>query len=320
MLTEQVTAPVAWRAETLLSNEGLTSIDSACVDEIRAAAEILRANPLEVTALVPDDFDMPACRGMMAAVKRELDEGTGFAILDGLPLEELGRDESIGVYWLLVSMLGRTVAQKWNGLLLYDVTDTGEKDVVGRSVRGSKTNGGQGYHTDNSYNLPPEYVSLLCLETAMRGGVSGLVSFYTAHNELLARDPDLLARLYEPFYFERYGEFGPGESSISEKPIFSFDGGRLDVSLATGRVRAGYEVAGVEMDERARNALAALDEVLELPSLGKTFDFERGQIQVVNNRKLGHRRTAFEDWPEGERKRHLVRIWVRNEGRRFYSG
>jgi hypothetical protein len=150
--------------------------------------------------------------------------------------------------------------------------------------------------------------------------VSGLVSFYAAHNELLERAPDLLARLYEPVYFERYTEFAPGESSISFKPIFSYDGHRLVVNLSTGRVRAGYEAANVEMDERTRAALAALDEVLELPQLGKTFDFETGQIQIVNNRKLGHRRTAFEDWPEPERRRHLIRIWIRNHGRRFYAG
>ena len=320
MLTSPVAAPIAWCADTLLENDGLTVLDCACLEEIRATAALLSANPLPVTALSPDDFDMPHCQSMMAAIRGALNDGIGFAIVDRLPVDEFRNDISVAVYWILMSMLGRTVAQKWNGLMLYDVLDTGEKQAVGRGVRGSRTNEGQGYHTDNSYNLPPQFVSLLCLQTAMRGGVSGLVSFYSAHNELLARYPHLLPRLYEPFYFERYAEFAPGESAISEKPIFSYDGERLGVSLSTGRVRAGYEAAGVQMDDRTRDALAALDEVLELPHLSKRFDFERGQIQVVNNRKLGHRRTAFEDWPDPERKRHLVRIWVRNHGRRFYAG
>ena len=74
------------------------------------------------------------------------------------------------------------------------------------------------------------------------------------------------------------------------------------------------------MDTETSAALAALDEVLEAPELGKSFVFERGQIQIVNNRMFGHRRTAFKDSPEPESRRHLVRIWVRNHGRRFYAG
>ena len=48
--------------------------------------------------------------------------------------------------------------------------------------------------------------------------------------------------------------------------------------------------------------------------------FERGQIQIVNNRRLGHRRTGFTDWPEVEQRRRLVRVWVRNSGLPFYHG
>ena len=39
-----------------------------------------------------------------------------------------------------------------------------------------KSNQGQGYHTDNAFNTPPEFVALFCLRPAMEGGVSGLVS------------------------------------------------------------------------------------------------------------------------------------------------
>ena len=48
--------------------------------------------------------------------------------------------------------------------------------------------------------------------------------------------------------------------------------------------------------------------------------FDPGQIQIVNNRRLAHRRTAFVDWPEPDRRRHLIRIWLRDHGRSFYLG
>ncbi len=318
MLEQPLDGDGAWKSETLLPHDGLASLNEDCIAEILATAHILHDNPLPVLMLNPDDFDMPACRALMAEVKRSLDTGIGFAILDRLPLDVLSEDEAKGIYWLLMSMLGQTVAQKWDGLMLYDVVDTGKTSGAGKGVRGSKTNGGQGYHTDNSYNLPPNYVALMCLQTAMEGGVSGLISFQAAHNILIEKHADILPRLYQPFWFERHREHAPDDSLISRKPIFAFDGETLEVSLSTGRVRDGYTVTGEDMDNETVAALAALDEVLELPGLGKSFTFERGQIQIVNNREFGHRRTAFTDGPD--QKRHLVRIWVRHDGRPFYAG
>jgi alpha-ketoglutarate-dependent taurine dioxygenase len=320
ILDRSISGSIAWKADTLLPDDGSLRIDPACLDELRSAATLLRANPLPLEALTPDDFALPACRALMTRTKTALDEGVGFAILDRLPLDELDTEEARALYWLLLSMLGPIVAQKWDGLMIYDVTDTGRESAPGRGVRGSKTNAGQGYHTDNSYNLPPSYVSLLCLNPAKEGGVSGLVSFYAVHNILLERYPDLLPRLYRPFYFDRHREHASNDNPVSYKPAFTYDGRTLSVSLSTNQIRSGYKMMGETMDDETAAAVDALDRVLEEPGLGKSFVFERGQIQIANNRTLGHRRTAFTDWPDEERKRHLVRIWVRNQGRRFYAG
>ena len=320
MLSRHVSEPVAWLADTPLPNDGVIQVSHAARVELSEAAAFLERNPLPIPALDVGDFDLPECAAMMLQVKQVLDHGIGFAILNELPWNAHSADICKALHWLMMSMLGRTVAQKWNGEMVYDVQDTGRKEAVGAGVRGSKTNGRQGYHTDNSYNLPPDYVGLACLKTAMEGGLSGLVSFYSAHNMLLEHHKALLPRLYEPFLFERYDEFAPGENPVSEAPIFSYDGAMLGVRLSTRRVRTGYEAAGQVMDSRTEDALATLDSVLENKKLGKTFEFLPGQTQIVNNRKLGHRRTAFVDWPEPDRKRHLVRVWVRHHGRRFYAG
>jgi hypothetical protein len=44
--------------------------------------------------------------------------------------------------------------------------------------------------------------------------------------------------------------------------------------------------------------------------------FERGDIQFLLNHVTVHGRTAFEDWPEPERKRHLFRLWLNLDGER----
>jgi hypothetical protein len=57
-------------------------------------------------------------------------------------------------------------------------------------------------------------------------------------------------------------------------------------------------------------ALDLLDQLANDPQLSLTMDFEPGDIQLVHNHTILHDRTAFEDYPEPERKRHLLRLWL----------
>jgi len=199
------------------------------------------------------------------------------------------------------------------------VTDSGKEP--GNGVRPDITNVGQNLHTDNSYNLcPPDYVLLFCRQTAMEGGVSELVSFYAAHNQMRAEAPDLLARLYEDFIFDRQREHAPDDVMTIEHPLFTWDGSRLLGRLSKRQVHGGYALAGKAMDEQAAAALTALETIMTAPGMRKKFYFEPGQIQIVNNKTCGHSRTAFTDWPEPERHRNLTRLWLRHEGRVFYNG
>ena len=74
------------------------------------------------------------------------------------------------------------------------------------------------------------------------------------------------------------------------------------------------------MDPETEAAVDALKEIPQRDGLGKSFEFEQGQIQIVDNRRLGHKRSAFTDWEDPAKRRHLVRIWLREKGRRFYHG
>jgi alpha-ketoglutarate-dependent taurine dioxygenase len=135
---------------------------------------------------------------------------------------------------------------------------------------------------------------------------------------MLAEFPDVLPRLYEPFHFDRQMEHAPNDARLSFKPVFETDGERVYANFSPRLIEHAYEMNNEEMDADARAAIDILMRVPERSGLGKTFRFERGQIQIVNNRRLGHRRTAFRDEPG--RRRHLVRIWLRETGRPFYLG
>lgn len=319
VLDRPLEGPIAWTRDSLSADDGTIGLDADALTEIREIAHILSQNPVPILALRPEDFEMPACRRHMEQARTILRDGVGFVLIDRLPVEEIGREAATSVYWLLCSLISRPVAQKWDGRMVYDVRDTGKKP--GNGVRPDITNVEQNFHTDNSYNLcPPDYVALLCLQTAKEGGVSSIVSFASAHNEMRRRHPDLLARLYRPYWFDRQREHAPDDTKILSHPLFEADGGRLLARLSHFQVVNGYKLAGEAIDPDGFEALEALETIMNEKGLAKDFFFERGQIQIVDNRRCGHRRTEFHDFPEPERKRHLVRLWLRGWGRTFYNG
>ncbi len=86
----------------------------------------------------------------------------------------------------------------------------------------------------------------------------------------------------------------------------------MKARLALSEIFAGYELRGERMDNQTAAALAAVQSVFDRPELRVELDFAPGQIQYVNNRATGHARTEFVDHPEPERRRHLVRLWLRD--------
>jgi alpha-ketoglutarate-dependent taurine dioxygenase len=319
-LTTTIDAPSAWRRSDLRVEDYRVALSAACLDEIRRAADELRRFPLPTILRQPAEFDLPRCRAAMKEVRRILDSGVRFAIVERLPLEEIGAAAAIAVYWLLSSMIARPVAQSLAGQMIYDVLDTGRAALPGSGVRPDQTNIELKFHTDNSYNrTPPEIVALLCLRQAKAGGHSRVASFHTLYNALAAQHPEVVPRLYENFRFDRRHEFHPGEDPVFAAPVFSL-GAELSARFSAHQIRGGYALSGEPIDAPGGATLAALLELFDDEELSADFDLEPGQLQFVDNRVLGHARSEFEDHAEPERRRHLVRLWLRDHGRRAYQG
>ncbi|MBV9198513.1 MAG: TauD/TfdA family dioxygenase [Alphaproteobacteria bacterium] len=315
-----IEGPSVWTRRDVRPEEYRIDLSGVCLDEIRRAADEIRTYPLPTVLRTPDDFAMPACRREMARARDMLDHGRRFAIVDRLPMSEMDAAEATAIYWLLSSMVSRPVAQKLDGTMIYDVLDTGRQALPGSGVRPDKTNIEIRFHNDNAYNdAPPDYVGLLCLRQAQSGGHSRVISFHTVHNALRERDPDRLRRLYQPFWFDRQREFRRGQSPVFTAPIFE-DGDEPKARFSVHQINGGYALRGEPMDEIGEAAITAMLGIFEEEGLSVDFDLEPGQIQFVDNRALGHSRTAFIDDPDPDRRRHLVRLWLRDHGRRAYPG
>ncbi|HSB43086.1 MAG TPA: TauD/TfdA family dioxygenase, partial [Methylomirabilota bacterium] len=141
---------------------------------------------------------------------------------------------------------------------------------------------------------------------------SRFVSLVTAHHELHRR-PDLLARLYRPFHWDRQGEHAPDAPRVSRQPVYEYEGGVLVARYYEDYVVNGARLAGVELDREGRQALEALREIVDDPASWVEFRIEKGQLQYLNNRQFAHSRTAFTDVGPGS-GRHMLRLWNRDEG------
>ena len=281
-----------WRGDSLSASAGKIALPAEVEAELDELVVSLDRDPVPLLLLSPEDFTLDASRALMREVKRSLDNGPGFAIVDRLPVERWSENGVRAVWWLLASLVARPVAQKWDGTSIYDVRDLGRPP--GNGVRPDVTNADQNFHTDNSYNLvPPHYVGLLCVRTAMEGGVSGIVSFATAHEEMRRHHPDLLPRLYQPFHFDRQREHAPDDVMTTWHPMLESEEGRLIARLSRFQVKNGYKLAGVELDLEGLAAMEAFEAILNAPGMAAHFQFEPGQMQLIDNRALGHKRTSF---------------------------
>ncbi|NYT59326.1 TauD/TfdA family dioxygenase [Alcaligenaceae bacterium] len=316
---DKLSGNIVWTRASLKPSNGLVRLNAKAAAELDDVVRMLRDNPLPIEFLEPSMFRLDACRDLMDECRSTLENGVGFAIIDRLPMDKYSRLEAKAAYWILSQLLSRPVAQSWDGKVIYDVRDFGK--APGNGVRPDITNAEQNFHTDNSYNIcPPDYVALLCLQTAKEGGVSSIVSFYTVLNEMLERRPDLVDRLFAPYLFDRQKEHAPDSPPVISHPMMQMDHGSILCRLSHRHVINGYKMAGIELDPVSEDALETLESIMREPEFIREFFFEPGQIQIVDNRRLGHRRSGFVDYEEEDKKRHLVRLWLRREGRRYYNG
>ena len=173
------------------------------------------------------------------------------------------------------------------------------------------TNAESSFHNDNSFGeLLPDLVGLLCLHTAKSGGRSQLISGYALHNELLENHPDVLEILYQLFCFDRRGQFRAGESATSQFPIFQWRGDELTLRYLHYYIQVGHERAGRRLTTDQKKALEVVEGLLCCADFRVEFNLQPGQMLFTNNRWILHNRTAFEDYPDPDHRRHYVRLWL----------
>ncbi|HEV2430393.1 MAG TPA: TauD/TfdA family dioxygenase, partial [Burkholderiales bacterium] len=57
-------------------------------------------------------------------------------------------------------------------------------------------------------------------------------------------------------------------------------------------------------------AMDLMDELCNDPAIHLAMDFQPGDVQLLHNHQILHSRGDFENWPQPERHRHLLRLWL----------
>lgn len=312
----EIRGPGSWKRPDFPIESRWRRLRPDTIEELDRAIEGVRRAGKQLDTVTAQDFPLPSVAADAANLRRELRAGSGFVIVKGLPIDRYTPEEASIIYWGIGAQLGTTLPQNVKGERLYSVRDEGysiEKQWGTVGVRFSKTTEGLHFHTDSAPALmgnTPDVVALFALEVAKRGGESALVSAQTVHNILLRERPDYLERLYRPYHHDRRAELRPGEAPTLLAPVFTWDG-ELSVRYFRFYIPKGHEVAGEPLAPEDVAPLDYMESVMNREELQVHFSMERGDMQFVNNAFILHSRTAFEDHPEPERRRHLMRLWLR---------
>jgi hypothetical protein len=302
-----VVDPAGWRSRDLdASGAGIYHWRDHEIAEMAAAAAF-EATGRDLTDIGPQDFPLPATKAKLAAIKDEIVNGVGFALVHGWPVQDYSRRRSAIAYLGLGTHFGRFLSQIADGHILGHVKDLGFS-LDDPNYRANQTRDELDFHSD-SCNL----VGLFCLHEAKAGGASMIANSISVYNEMLKRRPELSAELVKMQYRDRRGEVPEGKKPYWTLPVYCYRDGYLSVFEGRKYCDSAQRFDGVPRQTPLQIEAWDLFEAL-CAELAHYQQFAPGDMQFLNNHVIQHARTEFHDWPEPERRRHLLRLWLEVDG------
>jgi hypothetical protein len=307
MKTNKITGPSVWKGEDIARDPNwiytLTEADRVGLDQMLT---YLSDRQLALPQMTRDDISIGPIAKTLDAITTDLEQGRGFALLRGLPIDQYSDEQINQVYYAIGLYMGQPVKQNPRGDLLGLVMNVG--DITKKDTRVYETNLYLPYHTD-----PSDVVGLLCVRKAKQGGMSSLVSASAIYNAIIDEQPELLGVYYRPFCYAHLGE-------DKMSPIFSFHEGKLSCRYLRQYIELGYDQMGIPLSRIETEALDLFDDIMMRPEMRVDMMLEQGDIQFANNYAVLHSRTAFEDHEDENRRRKKLRLWLKMPQARKLAG
>lgn len=301
-----IASPADWRAADMSARtDWIHELTAAQVTELRAALATVKARGKTLETMTRDDFPLPTLSAVIDHGRDFLENGAGLFLMRGFPAGEHDKGDLRIIYWGLGKHMGTAVSQSANGDILGDVRNM-NVDKDSPKGRGYTSNQKLTYHTDSC-----DVVGLFVLRTARAGGLSMIASSVAVHNEIARIRPDLLEVLYQPFYWSWQGQEVPGTTPYYQQPIFNEHEGKFSCRYVRTHIISAQRFEDVpRLTSQQEEAMALFDSLAGSEVFHFSMMFKPGDIQFLNNHVTVHSRTAFEDYDEAEKKRHLLRMWL----------
>jgi hypothetical protein len=305
---EVIESRADWRGPELARRtDWIHELSAEEIREIEAAFQSVKKKGLDIIEVDKSNFVLERFVKIGERTQKVLEDGPGVFLIRGFPSEKYSPPDLKVINWGMAKYVGTAVSQSAEGDVMGDVRDLNADSPGAKSSRGYKSSRELYFHCDSA-----DISSLWAVKNAKSGGLSGVCSSLAVHNEMARTRPDLLAVLYEPWWWTWQKGCYEKESPTYQQPVFSVKDGHLSCRYIGESLRtthAKYPECP-PLSPKQVEAMTLFDKLLNGPDFALWKPFQPGDWQMVNNHIVMHARTEFEDYPEHERRRHLLRMWI----------
>jgi hypothetical protein len=310
---QEVTSAAAWRGATLSQTDSwIYLLNDRQISELEIMGARFVEDDPDLRFVQKDEYPLIECAEAIKSWGHDVDRGRGFVLVRGLRTHLYSDALSAAIYYILGLHMGEPTRQNEKGDLIDSIYATSDKTMDDPTAKSSKVRGELVYHSDSS-----DIVALMCLRPAKSGGVSRLVSGAEIYNEILRRRPDLAPLLFERYHWDwrRQDKDAPADTYTS--PIVDITDGVFSMYAGSLYILTAQDYPSIPpLHPTQLDMLKMFDAIACEPGMAIEMDFRPGDIQWLSNYAALHARTEFFDFPEPQRRRHLLRLWLRREGDR----
>jgi hypothetical protein len=305
-----VGGPLAWRGDELAnSTEWVYVLSDAERTELEEVGRRFLNDDPDLRTVTAADYPLDVCVPAVERWGADMDTGRGFVLIRGLRTHEYSDALSGSIFFVIGLHLGVPMRQNELGDLIDHIIATSNKTMDDPTALPSRIRDKLVFHSDSS-----DVVSLMCLRPSKSGGASSLVSGATIYNEILRRRPDLAPRLFDEFHWDWKKQDPDAPAMTYTSPMVSYVDGVFSFYAGSSMIFSAQAYPGVPaLTQDQIDVINLVDEITYEPGVALDMDFQPGDMQWLLNYAALHSRTEFVDYPEIQRRRHLLRLWLKRD-------
>ena len=94
-----------------------------------------------------------------------------------------------------------------------------------------------------------------------------------------------------------------------------FENGKLHCRYLRNYIISGHELENVPLSSLQKDSIDLLEQITQVPENILSYDLKTNDMIFFDNHRMLHGRTEFEDYKEEDKKRRLLRTWIKMNSR-----